>query len=68
MVKNSMLRKDRLDAGFPVVLLRGIIKAIEGIIPIIGNWLGGLYSQFIITNLTGQATSLEDRPGLQVVQ
>ena len=53
---------------FLAVLLRGVITTIGGIIPIIGNWLGGLYAQFIIANLAGQATSLENRSSLQVVQ
>lgn len=53
---------------FLAVLLSGIITSIGSIIPIIGNWLAGLYSQFIIANLAGQTTSLEDRFSLQVVQ
>lgn len=53
---------------FLAVLLRGIITSIGSIVPIIGNWLGGLYAQFIIANLAGQATSLENRSSQQVVQ
>lgn len=53
---------------FLAVLLSGIIASVAGIIPIVGNWLGGIYARFLLSNLAGQATSLENRMGFLEIE